>query len=548
MSDSAPRWRARGGWVAVALLLAVSLAANVVAGHAIRVATVNADTLSSLAVLRDVLADGGHIGDWSFGQHGDLFPDRLVTLAAYAIDSSPAGYLLAYGALNSLVLLGVVWLMLLLYRRASCGPGRAAEIAFLVALPATLLTLLLRSWGLFEHFFGAIDFPSWHFNQYLGAMLAAWLAIDAFDRPPSRIARTLLPAALLMLLCGLSDRLALFAILPFLVACLYHAVVAPRVRPGLPLAAAALGGAALAAYLSHDAVWRHIAMVHGVQAELSLASIPAQARILLGTVFPPKAPVQWLVAALLIAAALGLAGWLLGRFLLRLAGGAPVQRPEKADAMLVFLLAMFLLQPAVMLALGVVTGPVRTRYLYPALYAALLAVVARLGEAIPRGWPAGRVRGLAALACLAALLVPLPTSVPARIPTPPLVRCLDRVAESHAMALGLGYHWDTYVVDFLASRAIRVRSINGDGSIRLWADNFAWFAPDAARPPFSFVVLGGEIDEAAVRARYGAPDAVLDCAALGSGFGDRRILWYDAAGAARLTASVEAQYLAASRR
>jgi hypothetical protein len=200
-----------------------------------------------------------------------------------------------------------------------------------------------------------------------------------------------------------------------------------------------------------------------------------------------------------------------------------------------------------MLAFGEPVISAHIRYIYPAFFAGLLAVAARLGAAIPSGWPAGRVRLLAALAGLAGLLVPLPASLPAAIPLPPLARCLDRLAETRAMGMGLGYHWDTYPVNLLAARPVRVLSITFDGKIRHWGDNLAWFAPDPGRPPFSFVVLGPDLDEAAVRARYGVPDAVLDCAALGPGFGDRRILWYDSAGAARITASVAAQYRARRR-
>jgi hypothetical protein len=543
-----PRWRSAVGWVAVALLLAAALAANARAGHLLRIATINADTLWSYAFVRDVVEDGGRLADWDFGPHSDLFPDRPVTLAAYAIAPDPQGFLLAYGALNSLLLLAVFWRILFLHRRAACGPQRAAELSFLAALPAALLPLVARSWGLFRPFLSAVDFPSWHFSACLATMLAAVLAIDAFDRPPMRLARPLLPAVLLLLLCGLSDRLALLTPLaPFLGACLFYATLSRRLPPGLAIAAGAFLGATGAVLLGHDALWRPLARLDPIGARLQLAGIAQQLRLLLRLLFPPDLPLQGLAAALLLAAALGLAARLLARFVRGLAGGAPAPRPDKADAMLVMLLAIQLLQPLETAAFGMLSGPVDMRYVYPALLAALLAVAARLGAAIPPGWPAIRVRRLAALACVAALLVPWPARLPA-IPPPPLARCLDRLAESRPMTLGLGFHWDTYVVDFFSARGIRVRSIDQDATVRHWINDIAWFAPAPGRPPFSFVALGPHLDEGAVRARYGAPAAVLDCAALGPGFGDRRILWYDAAGAARLTAAVEAQYAARTRR
>ncbi|MFO1060112.1 MAG: hypothetical protein U1E53_24480, partial [Dongiaceae bacterium] len=463
-------------------------------------------------------------------------------------DPRPAGFLLAYGALDGLLLLAVFWAILLLHRRAACGPRRAAELSLLVALPAALLPLAVRSWGLLDPFLGAIDFPSRHYNACLATILAVGLAIDAFDRTPAGIAGRLLPAVLLLLACGLSDRFALMTpLLPFLAACLFQAVVARPIRPGLPVAAAAVAATALAVLLGHDAFWRQIARLHAMDERLQLAAIPRQLGFVLRMLFPAALPLQWLAVLPLLGAALCLAARLVLRFVRGFAGRTAPARSAKADAMLVFLLAILVLQPLEMAAFGLLRAPAHMRYAYPGLLAALLALAAWLGEAIPAAWPAIRVRRLAALACAAALLVPLPARLPG-IPTPPLARCLDRLAEGRAMALGLGFHWDTYVVDYFSTRSIKVRSIDHDGSIRHWINNIAWFAPGPGRPPYSFVVLSRDLDEARVRARYGAPDAVLDCAALGPGFGDRRILWYDAAGAARLTAAVAAQYAALTRR
>lgn len=542
-SRAEPRWRARVGWIAVGLLVAAAVLVNARAGYVYRAAEVNADTLWSYAYVKDLVSDGGHHSDWHLGTHTDFFPDRPVTLAAYAIDSRPAGFLLAYGALNGLLLLAVFWAILYLHRRAACGPRRAPELSLLMAVPAALLPLAARSWGLLDPFLGAIDWPSRHYNACLATMLAGVLAIDAFDKPPAAAARRLAPAMLLLLLSGLSDRFALLLpLLPFLGACLFHALLARPIRSGLPIAAALLVGTTLAAQLGHDAFWRRVARVSSMGESLQLGAAPRQLEFVLRMLFPPEAPLQSLVAALLLAAATGLAASLLVGLARRLAGGPPGPRPAKADAMLVFLLAILVLQPLVMAAFGLLRGPSNLRYVYPGLLAAALALAARLGEAIPAGWPALRVRRLAALACVAALLVPWPARLPAV--SSPLARCLDQLAETRPMALGLGFHWDTYVVDYFSTHGIRVRSINHDGWIRHWINNLTWFAPAAGRPPFSFVVLSPDLDEAAVRARYGAPDAVLDCAALGPGFGDRRILWYDTAGAARLTANVEAQYRA----
>src|SRR5262249_55874385 len=90
---------------------------------------------------------------------------------------------------------------------------------------------------------------------------------------------------------------------------------------------------------------------------------------------------------------------------------------------------------------------------------------------------------------------------------------------------------------------IRVRTIDGVDPARHWANDLEWYAPRADGRRFSFIIMFDEWpDQAALRARYGTPAEVLDCARLGPGYGDRVIWAYDRAGAERLTALVNQRY------
>ena len=143
-------------------------------------------------------------------------------------------------------------------------------------------------------------------------------------------------------------------------------------------------------------------------------------------------------------------------------------------------------------------------------------------------------------ACLPLLVVPINLAAPpfVRAPTLALARCLETLGRERELALGLGRFWDTYPVLFASGGKIRVLTMNGTVPARHWANDLAWYAPRGDGRRFTFIIMSNQWpDHEALRAAYGLPAEVLECARLGPGYGDSVIWAYDRAGAERLTAA-----------
>ena len=75
-------------------------------------------------------------------------------------------------------------------------------------------------------------------------------------------------------------------------------------------------------------------------------------------------------------------------------------------------------------------------------------------------------------------------------------------------------------------------------------NDLAWYAPRSDGRRFTFIIMSGQWpDQEALRATYGPPAEVLECARLGPDYGDRVIWAYNRPGAERLTALVNQAYL-----
>jgi hypothetical protein len=211
---------------------------------------------------------------------------------------------------------------------------------------------------------------------------------------------------------------------------------------------------------------------------------------------------------------------------------------------MVYLVASAVLLPMGLIAAGVLYSYGVELYLYPVPYLILWAALARLCQRLPATFPSSQLVLGTAATSLVMSIVPLdPTAPPfGRAPKPPLVNCLEEFAKSRDLRLGLSSHWETYPVDFWSNGQIIVRTISGDARISHWIDNYQWYAPRTDGLLFTFIIDSMYIDEPALRERIGAPAEVLDCGTLGRGFSNRRILYYDHAGAERLTARITSQY------
>ena len=392
----------------------------------------NPDALSTLAFFKDVIEQGGHVADWNVGQHVDFFPDRLFAFAAYLVTSRHDDWLLAYAALNDLYFFAIAWYCLYVCRRRACGPANAAIAALLPAVLASGLPLFARSWGQFNWFLHYNEFPTQHFGSFFGGVLAAVMALDCTDRPVGRpaLARLAL-AAVLLLLCVLSDKLVILVVVPaFVTAALYAAVVRRPESLMLPVATLALPLAAGLAYALNDWWWGLFLDLTPDDPRLHLDTLRYQSGLLLNALFRPGYPVQHVAVVILIAAML----WLSWTFAASVAGPLLGRRPEipggRAAPIVVYFVATTFLNPAAVLALGLLITDPKCRYLFPALYCALLALAAKLALSLPAAWRPGRFMLVAGAACLPLLVVPIDLASPpfARAPVPALARCLELLA------------------------------------------------------------------------------------------------------------------------
>jgi len=359
------------------------------------------------------------------------------------------------------------------------------------------------------------------------------------------VPRTL--AAALLLLCVLSDKLVILVVVPaFVTAAFYAAVVRGPESRMLPVATIALPIAAGLAYALNDWWWGLFLDQTPDEPRLHFDTLRFQGGVFLNALFRPGYRVQHVAAAILIAAMLWLS-WTFAVSVVRPRLGRRVGIPAgRAAPIVVYFVATTFLNPAAVLALGLLTGDPKCRYLFPALYCALLALAATLATSLPAGWRPGRFRLAAGAACLPLLIVPINLVAPpfARAPTLALARCLEAFGRNRDLALGLGNYWDTYPVNFASGGKIQVLTMNGTVAARHWANDLAWYAPRGDGRQFTFIIMSSEWpDHEALRAAYGPPAEVLECARLGPGYGNRVIWAYDRAGAERLTALVTQAYL-----
>ena len=558
--------------VAIAILTPLGL--DAVTGNALTTTRAfSADTLWTLVFLQDVFLHGGHLADWNFGQHTDLFPDKLFSIVAYAISSQPEHWLLAFESLNLALYFGIAWYCLWLYLRVSQGAAAARRVALWGALLVTGLPPLLRSWGLFDIYLRYIGIPSNHFGPFFCAVLAAFLAIDCLSRPLNGPTVGRLGAACaLMMLCTLSDKLTVIVAVPgFIVAALYFVVMRHGPSATTLVCGASLCAAAGVAYFASDLIWSQITDVLPVRpALLSLGEIKGIVRPLVqslltrspvgqdpelsGISIPPlnawggtayvlahldPAQIVILVAASVATFAMAIA--YARRVASHLFHPAPgLVSCTAADAFVVYLVASALLIPLALFAFGVLIE----RFAYPAGYCVLWALVAKLGERAPRSLSRPQFAlGMAATGLVLSAM-PVDGSAPPfrRLAKPPLVRCLEEFGKSRDLRLGLGSHWETYPVDFLSDGRIAVLNITQAGQISHWINNIEWYAPRPDGRLFTFIIGNRYLDEAGLHGNIGGPTEVLSCADLGPGFSNRRILYYDGPAAERLTAWVHQQY------
>lgn len=567
-------WQRFGLNTIVALAVASPLGLAAVTGHGLTATRLmGADSLWSLAFVRDMLSRGGHLADWNLAQHADFFPDKLIAAAAYLISDRPETFLFAFETLNLALYFGIAWYCFGLLARAVRAKAPGA-LGLWAALLVTAVPAFLRSWNVFANYFQYVGGPAHHFGAYFCGLLAAFLAIDGFARPRAQGAGARLTAAcVLMLLCGLSDKLSIVLAIPGLVvAGLYAVAMQPRLGRRIALSCGAVCAAALIAYGAGDWLLNRVVEISSADPHFGIVRIEQQIRyVLLSLLMPPASAAALSAAGVILPAQhhwTGIADLLreldplqtvLSAAALLFACAAAIiygvevvaalrRRKDSdsqtlPDAFVVYLVASIFLLPAALMAGGVIYSLGVELYLFPAAYCVIWAAIAKLCLRVA---PMTRPQLAGATIATGMLFSAMPidrTRPPfATAPQPRLARCLEEFGKTRALQLGLGAHWDTYPVEFATSGRIVVRAIVGDAQISHWVDSYAWYAPRADGRLYTFIVDSAEIDGDGLRREIGAPAETLDCAALGPGFSTRTILVYDRAAAERLTAWIEQQY------
>ena len=574
-------WKRLALGAGVAGAVALPLALSAITGHALTATRLmGADTLWTFAFVRDILSGGGHLADWNLAQHADFFPDKIVAVVAYLVSERPETWLFAFETLNLALYFGIAWFCFRLLAVAAQARSPGA-LALWAAVFVTVLPAFLRSWGVFATYFQYAGGPAQHFGAYFGALLAAFLAIDSIVRPRARgCGRRLSTACLLILLCGVSDKLSIALAIPGLtVAAAYAAATQPQFRGRAVLSCVSMCIAAALAYIGGDWLWRGIVEVSPATPHFGVVRIEQQIRYLLlsllmpapsseslsatGVILPPQHhwtgladlarrldPLQTTLTALALLFVSSLATTYCARVLAALRGQNRAADAGGAAVFIVYLVASAVLLPTALMAGGVLYSQGVELYVFPAAYCIIWALAAQLCSRLA---PALTRRQLASATIVTGLLLstmPVDRSQPPFAPAvePPLARCLETFGKTRDLGLGLGAHWDTYPIEFATGGRVVVRAITGDAKISHWVDSYAWYAPRDDGRQYTFVVLGEEVEGAALSRAVGPPTERLDCASLGPGFSTRIVFVYDQAGAARLTARIADQFVRSAYR
>jgi hypothetical protein len=575
-SGAGDLWKriALGSTVGLAVALPLSLAA--ITGHALTASRLmGADSLWSLAFLRDILSRGGHLADWNLAQHADFFPDKFIGAVAYLISDRPETWLFAFESLNLALYFGIAWYCFGLLARAARAKATGV-LALWAALLVTAMPAFLRSWNVFPAYFQYVGGPAHHFGAYFCALLAAFFALDSFDNRAQAAGARLAAACVLMLLCGLSDKLSLALAVPGLVvAAFYAAAMRRHLSRQILLSCGAMCAAALVAYAASGWLFNGIVEISPAEPHFGIVRIEQQIRyLLLSLLMPPPSaatlslsgvilpvryhwtgladllraldPIQTALsaAAFIFVAASALVYARQALATLRMRGRPERETLSEPHTYIVYLVASTLLLPATLMVGGVLYSQGVELYLFPAAYGVLWALAAKLCLRAAPTLTRTQLAGATIATGLLFSFLPIDRVQPpfAPAPQPPLARCLQEFGKTRALRLGLGAHWDTYPVEFATEGRIVVRAVAGIAQISHWVDSYAWYGPRMDGGLYTFIVESEEIDTDGLAREIGPPLETLACSALGPGFSTRTILVYDRLRAERLTAWIEDQY------
>ncbi len=458
----------------------------------------NADALYLPALFDDLHRGLDALRGWHLTPGPYVVPD----MAVYGLADLATGDFRQALPLAAALQLGLLLLLGGAVHRAAGGRSAGMAVAALAAVMALLFGF---GWGVSGAYaLNWLIYPfvvTFHFGAVLIAAAALLLVLRQLDRPgPWKLAGL----AALILAGVLSDSFVLpYAAAPALALSLLCAL-APGTRRAAMAAAAAVGTAALAAFLLQG--W--INPLNGVYRD--------QLDLGIGYGLFRLGGVLWRADAAELAVNLGLIAFALlpvlrtAVVLRHLATGQREITP--ADRIAIFAAAASLATLLAVVLFGIFRDESFLRYFQPwwALTAVWLAHLAADRLRVP-AWPVGALAAM--LLAAAAMLWARPAHLAARIEPPSTLGCFAGEAPVAGLA---GYWWAKPLV-LHSGRRVQIAQVARNGAPYHWIVNQDWARTDwaggAGAPPFGFILMDG-LHARAVAARYGMPDRVERCAGI----------------------------------
>lgn len=458
--------------------------------------TGNADVLYLPALFDDLHRGLDALRGWHLTPGPYVFPD----MAIYGLADVATGDFRQALPLAAALQLGLLLLLGGAVHRAAGGRSAAMAVA---AFAIVLALLFAFAWGLAGAYaLNWLIYPfvvAFHFGAILIAAAVLLLVLRQFDRPSPW---PLIGLALLILAGVLSDSFVLpYAAAPALALSLL-CTLAPRIRRAALAAVAAVGTAALAAFLLQGWI-NPLGGVYRDQLDLGIG----YGLFRLGGVL-------WRADAAELAVNLGLIAFALlpvARTVAVLCGLMAGEREiAPADQIAVFAAASSLATLLAVVLFGIFRDDSFLRYFQPWLFltALWLAHLAADRLRVPP-WPVAGA--LAVLLAAAAALWARPDQLAARIEPPRTLACFQ------GPVAGLAGYWWAKPLVLHSGRRVQIAQVARNGAPYHWIINEDWawrdWAGGTGAPPFGFILMDG-LNPRAVIARYGMPDRVERCAGI----------------------------------
>lgn len=482
-------------WVFAGVAIAVVAVRLVPAAY---LAIICSDNVQFPLLYHDVVEQGHNPHDWRWGGHSDLFPDVLLS---FFFNRLAGDGLAAVEGASAVMFLLLIAVALFLYRQQ--GGRRLACF--------TAVTTLFVAWMLDD--FG-IRHGLWFVNTFtLGTHTSAQvLAMAAFGLMLDSALNGRRPGFwVLAIICFLSSASDLSFVVLFTVPALFtlgilRGVKAGSVRGFLPLlcnivVASAAGGLLGAGIFPAEIVaglYTHIdpKLIRESLAQLYHDALPSNGGcfiVLLG------------LDALLMLLVL--------RQLIKFARNQTKGRVQlPLFALLLFSGLLILCNWSAAIGTGNYLDIGASRYV-------------RISNLLPLFLALGclhaSVRWSDAGAFVVCLLCSAAASLAAFYPAPQpdqyyreaqhLVPILRSLMKTEKIDGGLADYWYANYLTFSSRDTVRMRSVNPDGTLYHWINNFTWFSGDGKtqpKPVFGLILMD-HLDAARLRARYGEPDRIF---------------------------------------